>query len=62
MFRQKKGKSKSIQSVIVNEPNELLQIDYIYLFRNIAPQIVIEENKSAEDKKKKFYCAVTFGE
>ena len=37
VYRRKKGKAKSIQSVIVSKPNELIQVDYLYFFRNIAP-------------------------
>ena len=30
VYKKKKGKAKAIQSVIVNKPNELLQVDYVY--------------------------------
>ena len=39
VYRQKKGKAKSIQSVIVSQPNELIQVDYVYFFRNIVPSV-----------------------
>ena len=43
VFKQKKGKAKSIQSVIVSKPNELIQVDYLYVFRNIAPSVIVAD-------------------
>ena len=43
VYRQKKGKAKSIQSVIVSQPNELIQVDYVYFFRNIAPSVIVAD-------------------
>ena len=37
VYRQKKGKAKSIQSVITSEPNELIQVDYVYFFPHHWP-------------------------
>ena len=52
VFRQKKGKAKAIQSVVVSKPNELIQVDYVYLFRNIVPSLIVSDadDLSAEDK------------
>eukprot|EP01046_Picozoa_sp_COSAG06_P004290 COSAG06_NODE_178_length_20949_cov_26.114053_7_plen_587_part_00 len=54
VFKKKKGKAKSIQSVILSKPNDLIQVDYVYFFRNIAPSVIIsdEDDLSAADKKK----------
>ena len=53
VYKKKKGKAKAIQSVIVNKPNELLQVDYVYFFRNIASSLIISdaEDLSAAQKK-----------
>ena len=53
VYKKKKGKAKAIQSVIVNKPNELLQVDYVYFFRNISPSLIISDvpNLSATEKK-----------
>eukprot|EP01046_Picozoa_sp_COSAG06_P026199 COSAG06_NODE_2243_length_7267_cov_3.942662_2_plen_618_part_00 len=48
--RQKRGVSKPIQSIITSRPNELLQIDYLYFFRNIAPEVV-EDEDDMDDKE-----------
>eukprot|EP01045_Picozoa_sp_COSAG04_P025349 COSAG04_NODE_3311_length_2947_cov_202.139045_3_plen_323_part_01 len=53
VYRQKKAKAKSIQSVIVSRPNELLQVDYIHFFRNISPSIIVSDEEGLSPAKKK---------
>ena len=53
VYRQKKGKAKSIQSVIVSRPNELLQVDYVYFFRNITPSVIVADEEGLTDANKK---------
>ena len=51
MYRQKKGKAKSIQSVIVSSPNELIQVDYLYVFRNIVPSVIVADSDGLSDNQ-----------
>ena len=53
VYRQKKGKAKSIQSVIVGKPNELIQVDYVYFFRNIAASLIVSDQENLSDAEKK---------
>ena len=52
VYRQKKGKAKSIQSVVVSRPNELLQVDYVYFFRNISPSVIVSDEEGLTPAKK----------
>lgn len=49
--KRKKGISKTIQSIILNRPNELIQVDYVYMFRNIAEEIIVEDEDNANKDK-----------
>ena len=52
VFRNKKGKAKAIQSVVVGKPNELIQVDYVYFFRNITPSIIVADEPDLTDEKR----------
>ena len=52
VYRQKKGKAKSIQSVVVSRPNELLQVDYVYFLRNISPSVIVSDEEGLSNAKK----------
>ena len=51
--KSKKGKAKAIQSVIANKPNDLIQVDYVYFFRNIAPSVIVSDEEDLSAAKKK---------
>ena len=53
VFKKKKGKAKAIQSVIISKPNDLIQVDYVYFFRNIAPSVIVSDEDGLSDSKKK---------
>ena len=52
VFRNKKGKAKAIQSVVVGRPNELIQVDYIYFFRNITPSVIVADEPDLTNEKR----------
>lgn len=47
--KRKVGVAKSIQSVILSKPNDLIQIDYIYLFRNIDPSVIVADDPDVDE-------------
>ena len=53
VYKKKKGKAKSIQSIIVGKPNELIQVDYVYFFRNIAASVIVADDEDLSDAQKK---------
>jgi hypothetical protein len=46
-------KAPSIQSVIVNKPNDLIQVDYMYFFRHITGDPLIDGDEEMTDAQRK---------
>ena len=48
--RQPPKTAPSIQSVITSKPNELIQIDYLYFFRNLTGEPLVEDDDDLDVK------------
>jgi hypothetical protein len=46
-------KAPSIQSIIVNKPNDLIQVDYMYFFRHITGAPLIDGDEEMTDAQRK---------
>ena len=48
VYRQHPRKSSSTQAIITSQPNELLQVDYMYFYRNITGEPIIFDDDESD--------------
>eukprot|EP01045_Picozoa_sp_COSAG04_P007590 COSAG04_NODE_399_length_14959_cov_28.238730_19_plen_85_part_01 len=52
IFQRPLRKGGDIQAVITSQPNEVIQVDYMYFYRNLTGEPVIDEEEEEEEISK----------